>query len=390
MAVGGYGEFYVKALLEEGAKHGARIAGVVDPFADTCGQIDELKRLGVPICNTLDEFYAQHNADLAVISSPIHFHCTHTCRALKAGTNVLCEKPLGATVQEADRMIEESGRTGRFVDIGYQWSHSEAIQRFKADVMAGDFGSPVRLKTIVLWTRNETYYNRNSWAGAKMSADGSWILDSPVNNATAHYLHNMFYVLGEQIDRAARPLSVTAELYRANPITNYDTGVVRCRTNTGVEILYYAAHPVATSRGPDFVYEFEQATVRIAGREELGVEFKDGKTRNYGSPHTDGRRKLWHCIDAVRTRGSVLCPPEAARSQTLCMNGMHESMPEITEFPRGLIGVKDGVTFVDGLSEVLSESYSRNALPSELDVAWARKGREVDLANYTRFPATDN
>jgi len=34
------------------------------------------------------------------------------------------------------------------------------------------------------------------------------VLDSPVNNATAHYLHNMFYVLGHATDASAMPACV--------------------------------------------------------------------------------------------------------------------------------------------------------------------------------------
>ena len=52
-----------------------------------------------------------------------------------------------------------------------------------------------------LWPRDERYYSRNGWAGVKRTNDGTWILDSPTNNACAHFLHNMFYVLGDRIER---------------------------------------------------------------------------------------------------------------------------------------------------------------------------------------------
>ena len=40
----------------------------------------------------------------------------------------------------------------------------------------------------------------------------------------------MLYVLGKTPDTSAQPHSVTAELYRANPIENYDTAAIRCTT----------------------------------------------------------------------------------------------------------------------------------------------------------------
>ena len=134
------------------------------------------------------------------------------------------------------------------VAIGYQWSFSPAIQRLKGDIAAGVFGAPKRLKTIVLWPRDETYYSRNRWAGKQRDEAGNPIFDSPVSNACAHYLHNMLYVLGDAVDRSAIPSRVSAELYRAHPIENYDTAALRCWTDRGVEILFIVSH--ATRRQP--------------------------------------------------------------------------------------------------------------------------------------------
>src|SRR5438552_251290 len=78
-----------------------------------------------------------------------------------------------------------------------------------------------RMRCMVLGPRDEAYYNRNRWAGALRDAHGNLVLDSPANNACAHYLHNMLYVLGDVIDRSDPPATVTAELYRAHAITNY-------------------------------------------------------------------------------------------------------------------------------------------------------------------------
>jgi hypothetical protein len=69
---------------------------------------------------------------------------------------------------------------------------------------------------------------------------------------------------------------------------------------------------------------------------------------------------------------------------------MQESMPEIVEFPKGLVRVEgqpgERFTFVEGLNEDLTRCYRENKLPSELGLSWARAGTEIDLTNYTHFP----
>jgi len=391
VAVGGYGHTYVNALLDQPQPERARVVGVVDPFADGCKRIAEIRQRGIPIYADIEEFYARHQAELAVISSPIHLHCRLTCAALGYGSHVLCEKPVAGTIQEARQMQAASARSGRFAAIGYQWSFSPAVQALKRDLLAGRLGAPKRLRTLVLWPRNEAYYGRNNWAGGLQTAAGDWILDSPVNNATAHYLHNMFYVLGEEPTESAMPIRLTAELYRANPISNYDTGVVRAWTASGVEVLFYSTHTTALLRGPEFVYEFGNACVRYdAVSKQIVAELADGTRREYGSPDVDTPRKLWDCVAAVRGGPAVACDVTAATAQTLCMNGMQESATPIAGFPPELLSRPgaDGarVTVVAGLDDILIGAYDAGRLPAELGVPWAVSGREVDLRGYDRFP----
>lgn len=390
VAVGGYGNTYVNALLDHGAAHGCQIVGIVDPFAEGCRRLAELQSLGIPIYPDLDAFYAKHTADLAVISSPIHLHTPQTCTALAHGSSVLCEKPLGATYQEAAQIIAARDRAGRFVATGYQWSFNEAILALKGDILAGRFGAPKRLRTLVLWPRNKEYYGRNTWAGMQLDRMGNWILDSPVNNATAHYLHNMLYVLGSQVDRAIRPRTVAAELYRANAITNYDTAAVRVTVAGGAEVLFYTSHAIEHQRGPEFIYEFEKGTVRYGGANKTIVaEFTDGTSRDYGDPQANIPKKLWDAVAAVRGEGTISCGPEAASMHTLVMNGIQDSVPEIIDFSP-VVQAGEGLKSVSvavGLEEALIQGYDSGRLPHELGLPWARVGQTLCLDDYTAFPA---
>lgn len=392
VAIGGYGSFYVRALLDGAPLEEHQIVGIVDPMAERSPRLDDIKERGIPIYNTLTEFYAHHKADLVTIASPIHLHCPQTCEALANGSNVLCEKPLGARIQEATAMVEARDAAGKFVAIGYQWSFSAAIQALKQDILAGRFGRPLRLKTAVLWPRKDSYYARNTWAGALRNARGDWVLDSPVNNATAHYLHNMLYVIGDAVDRSARVVSVKAELYRANPITNYDTGAARIITDAGIELLYIASHAVKEAHGPEFLFEFEAGTVRFGGPvKTVQAEFDNGTTRDYGDPQAAGETKLWDCLQAARGKKQIVCGPEAASAQTLCMNAMQESMPEINAFPADLVETEgepgNQLTYVTGLGNALRDCFEANQLPSEARLPWAQTGTEVDVTAYNEFPS---
>lgn len=389
VAIGGYGRGYADALLHGKHQQPAKIAGVVDPFAARSALLPEFERLGVPIVNTLDEFYAQASADLAVIASPIQYHCPQTVGACEHGSNVLCEKPLCATVQEAQRMLAARDRAGKWVGIGYQWSYSDAIQSLKRDIQAGVLGAPRRFRTIALMPRDEKYYRRASWPGRIRDDAGNWVLDSPVNNACAHDLHNMLYVLGERTENSARPAAVVAELYRANDIENYDTAALRVWTDAGVELLFITSHAVERQYGPVFEYEFEDALV-VYGAGGLMARFHDGRTQAYVSPDGPHLRKLWAAVSAVTTGAPAVCGIEAAMSQTICMNGAQDAAGQIVQFPEALVSVEGEPgsrrTWVRGLADELTKCYEAWQLPSEYGSGWSRSGRRLNLRDYQHFP----
>jgi len=394
VGIGGYGANYLKPFLQEPHGLNARLVAVIDPFAASSPHLAALQSRQIPLFPDLAAFYAAHTAELVVISTPIALHCPQTCEALAHGSNVLCEKPVSATIQDALAMQAAATRAGRFAAIGYQWSFSEAVQKLKRDILAGDLGAPRQLRTMVSWPRSAGYYKRNNWAGAQQTANGTWVLDSPINNATAHYLHNMFFVLGDTLSTSARPRSLQGELYRANPITNFDAGAVRITTDKGVELLFLSAHPVSEVIGPVARYTFEKAVVTIDENSATpGVfvaRFNDGTVRDYGSPGHDVLGKLRQCLDAVRSGAPVCCDVAAATSQTLVVNGLQDSTP-ITPFPAELIRRMgepgDELTYVQDLHTILTKCYERGVLPSELGtLSWARAGRRIDLGQYNHFP----
>lgn len=402
VGMGGYGEVYLESLLEtEKREHSKRntgetqvsfeIVGAVDPEPDRCRYIDQLRSMKVPFFPSLEAFYQHARADLAVISSPIHFHCAQTCLALAQGSHVLCEKPAAATVQDVDQMIRARDEAGLQVSIGYQWSFSSAIKALKSEIIDGRFGAPRVLKNLCLWPRDTSYYARNSWAGALQTPEGAWILDSPVNNAMAHYLHNMLFLLGPTMDESATPGWIQAELYCANKIENYDTAALRIHTVAGAELLFYGAHPIKDNFGPAFSFEFERALVTCDNQgAPVEIRFANGDSETLPHPDEDDQcTKLWACMHAIVDKTPFPCGLEAARAQTVCMNGAQESLFEPAKYPTALLR-KSGkgpqtLTWVEGLAETLETAWKLGKLPSEHNASWAKPGRIVDLATYDRF-----
>ncbi len=375
--IGGYGKLITNEILNNYDKLNIELCGVADPYPDGNERLEEIKALGTKIYSDICDFYKENTADLCVISTPIQFHTQHILTALEHGSNVLCEKPLCADENHIQTLINARDKAKKFVFIGYQWSHNSAIEALKADVTCGIFGKPLDLKTLVVWPRNADYFSRGiGWAGKIKTSDGTLIYDSIANNAAAHYLHNMLYILGGDVNKALSPLSVEATLLRTNNIENFDTSDITCHFD-GFDARFIATHATKDALNPCFNYKFENATVLFCmdkKPEDDGADgfdyvpgdivayFKDGTVKHYGDPYGNQMYKFYVALDAVRgtANGYERCGIETAAVHTRLINNLQKTT-EIFDTKKDLTIVEGKQTYVDGLYEAVTMLYKTNS-----------------------------
>lgn len=392
VGTGGYGHYYTNVLIKEYYRGLIDLKAAVEPFPENSSHTPWFLKQSIPVFSTLEEAFENHiRADLVIISSPLHYHVPQSILALEKGSHVLCDKPVATTIQDAQELVTTKDKTGLHVLVGYQWSFSSAIQALKRDIQKGSFGKPVRIKTLCLWPRGFDYYSRNDWAGKLKDKEGNWILDSPANNAMAHFLHNLLYLLGEEKDSAALPGSIEAETYKAYDIQNFDTVASRIFVNGETELLFYASHSIRNRSGPMFKLEFEQATVTY-GEDSKSIVSKDLKGQiisDYGDPESDDQfKKLYDSIKVIKNLKSASCGLQASIPHTLAVNGIQDSVPKAPSFPSSIIEYSNTGErlWVKELGETLYNCYLNSCLPSEKEVKWAEKGKQVDMRAYTFFP----
>ena len=385
VGTGGYGGFYLRELLHNPRAEQFQITGAVDPYAgqSECGR--ELMERGIPIYETVEAFYQEQKAELAVIATPIYLHAHQAIYCMEQGSDVLCEKPICASMEDAEAMIAARDRTGRKLAIGFQWSFSQGILKLKQDIRNGLYGNIRQIRTIVYFPRNLDYYRRGTgWAGKRRLDTGEWLLDSVASNATAHYLHNMLFLMGEETDRSAEPKRMEAEVYRANPIEMFDTCALRIRTVPGTELLFYATHavPQEQERMPEMVLEGDKGRVTLTyenGREVLAGSLADGRRIDYERPGADDLRKLYCMANAIREQGPLPCVPETALPHLKCICALAESFPETPKFPEKFVRYSESARqyTCEGLGEGLDDCWREGKLPCEKQLAWAGKPHEI-------------
>jgi len=388
VGLGGYGLVHIDAIRWLAARGLATLSGVVALELDRAAHPEmtaSLIREGVQLFDSVDHFLASgFSADILTIPVGIHMHVPLSVAAMRAGLNVYCEKPAAATVQEVDEMIAAQRNTGRTVAVGFQHIYSHSIKQLKARIADGRLGAVRRATLYCGWPRSKQYYTRNEWAG-KLSVGPHWILDSPANNAHAHYLMNVLYLCGAGPALAALPRKVRAELYRANPIECPDTVQLKIELHDGAQIHCFLTHANSVPTGPSVRLECERG--KIYWETDSGktfIRYQNGKTEDFDNfVHQkwrfDGFADL---VIALREGREPLCTPALARAQTLAINLMHESCPTVSQIPDEYVQVvEDWEMFppntrgmfhrVRNLDEYMRIAIEEDAFLSDLGVVWA-------------------
>lgn len=384
VGTGGYAGVYLNELLHSAqALERFELVGAVDPYAAQGAHYAELCEKHIPFFNTVDEFYAEYTADLAIVVTPIHLHAQQASECLLHGSHVLCEKPICSTLADAEMMIDARNRSGKKLGIGFQWSYNAGILSLKRDILDGKYGDIQQIRTIVFFPRDLAYYHRGSgWAGKRTTRDGKPLLDSVAFNATAHYLHNMLFLTGAAMDRAAELKTLTGEVYRANPIEMFDTCALRVATQNGAELLFYATHAVPKNQGrnPEFVVEGTRGKAVLSntpnGTKLIGT-FSDGTTKEYPDTNTGDIRKLYAMDDAIHGADTLTCVPETALPHLKCILALAELFPETPVFPENVTNFDEAAQqyTVTGLGETLDRCWKAGVLPSEIGTPWAIPAR---------------
>lgn len=126
VAVVGAGEFGRNHVRVWRETQGAELVGIVDTNADRAHEV--AAEFGVRVLPGLEALAAE-KVEAVSLAVPTKVHARIGCQLLEAGHDVLVEKPIAASLAEADELIASAKRAGRILQIGH-------VERFNPAVVA--------------------------------------------------------------------------------------------------------------------------------------------------------------------------------------------------------------------------------------------------------------
>lgn len=327
IGVTGYGRVQLRECLKQVSLGEMELVAAVVVNPEQAGeQLESLREVGCRVFADADAMWAEfaNQIDLCVLPVPIHLHARLTIQALQAGANVLVEKPFCGSPAEAMAMREVEQATGKFIAVGFQDVYDPHTRKAKQDLLNGRIGKVKSIRGFGLWPRGFEYYNRNNWAGKLFTGDHA-VMDSPFNNAMAHFLNMELFLGGTEINAMAEIRDLHAELYRANNIQSFDTGTLHMVSKNDVEIFYAGTHACSTTVNPVLQIAGTEGTLDWVAFKHMVWTDSDGKTEQVALVAHDKLTELVvrQCLERVKDPTAFICTSAMAMTHVEVIARMH-------------------------------------------------------------------
>lgn len=119
------------------------IAAVVDPMKDRRERAVE--DFGCDAYSNYKAILKRDDIDLVINATPSHLHVPCTLEFLKAGFNVLSEKPLAAKAKDVDKLIAAQKKSGSLFAIFQQSRFAPYFQQVRKVIDSGVLGDIVQI-----------------------------------------------------------------------------------------------------------------------------------------------------------------------------------------------------------------------------------------------------
>ena len=223
--------------------------------------------------------------DVVAVCSPNGLHSIHSIEALKAGYHVLCEKPMGLTVQECGDMIQAAERSNKRLFAIKQNRYNPPVAAVKEAIDSGKLGKVISIQLSCFWNRNTDYY-ANSWKGTK-DLDGGTLFTQ-----FSHFVDLLYWLIGD-VDEVA---AMMGNFAHQGIIEFEDTGVVILKfTNGAIGTINYTVNSFQRNMEGSLTIFGEKGTVKIGGQYLNELEYQNiedykienlpegNKANNYGN-----------------------------------------------------------------------------------------------------------
>ncbi len=299
---------------------GCRLIAVADLKEDRAKRSGE--EFDVPYGSDFREWLDNDAVDVVYVVTETGNHAAVALQALEAGKHVLTTKPMEASLDACDRMIELAEQKGLLLAVDFNKRFGESTLTLKQNVSDGVFGRLLSGECSTKILRTMDYFRQNGgWRGTR-KLDGGGVL----SNQVIHHIDELAFCVGI-------PAKVRANVWTQNhDIEAEDLGVATWLYDSGLVINLYAT---TCFPQPTWYLRIELTGDKGALSHASGGPYEKGGDRWYldgawtDQAPTIVKSEWMNAADnmaaAIRTGAPLVCDGRDGRRSQAILDAMYRS-----------------------------------------------------------------
>ncbi|GFI09391.1 myo-inositol 2-dehydrogenase [Lachnospiraceae bacterium] len=200
---------------------------------------------------------------LISIATDSGMHAEIALYCIDHGINIIIEKPIAMSIEDADEIIKRSDERGVKVSACHQNRFNIAVQKMREALESGRFGKLSHGSIHVRWNRNKEYYEQATWRG-KWGSDGGALM-----NQCIHGIDLFRWMLGDEIEEV---YGVTCQQYH-DYLEAEDVGLAVVKFKNGAIGTIEGTVNVYPKNLEETLYLFgESGTVKLGGTSTNNID----------------------------------------------------------------------------------------------------------------------
>lgn len=264
------------------------------------------------------EMLSIEKPELVAIATESGKHAQIALDCMDFGCNLIIEKPIALSIEDADRIINKANLLNLKVCACHQNRFNKSIQKIRDALEKNRFGRLFYGTAHVRWCRDYEYYNRAKWRGT-WEQDGGALM-----NQCIHNIDLLRWMMGDEIEEV---VGMTDRLQH-DYIEAEDLGIALIKFKNGSYGIVEGTTNVYPKNLEETLYIFgDKGTIKAGGQsvnvieewrfsdmlddaEEVKRRFHENPPNVYGYGHTPLYADV---IDAIQSDRSPYVDAEAGK-----------------------------------------------------------------------------
>jgi predicted dehydrogenase len=235
--------------------------------------LSEASRAGIACYTDYAQMFREQSLDIVSITTPSGTHAAIGLAAVRAGVNLLIEKPMTLSLEEADLLLSEAGVHGVKIALGHIYRFFPFVDEIVRDIEDKVFGDVLYGSVHVHWGHDQAYYDQAAWRGTWMQDGGALM------NQSIHALDLMCWLMGSTVCEVSGMIARQSHDMEAEDL---GLGLLRFK-NGALCTVEGTTNTDPEAKAADFYLLCTKGSVRAglrSGKPYLDIRDGNGKKRN--------------------------------------------------------------------------------------------------------------